>query len=167
MDVLEHDDGGPVAGEQFDEPAKGREQLLAVAGGRGAEPQHGEQSLPDPAAIRDVGQRGVELRERRGGVVRLEHARVGLEDLGEGPDTDPAPVGQGASDAPERLGIAGEHTLAQRGDETRLAEAGLTADRDDRGAAGRHDIVVGGREHAELRLAPDQRSRELEAPLGS
>ena len=68
----------------------------------------------------------------------------------------PSPYGQAAADEDRRALEAGDELAG----EPALADAGLAVDRDERGAAGAHDALVGVLEQLELGLAADERRGE-------
>ncbi len=136
VEVLDHDDAGTTRRHRLEEPAPGRERLLATHGGFVlADADKRRQSRREPGALRfvreETGEHHVELRCGLAWVVRLEDPRLGFHDLAERPERDALTVGQAAPVTPgDDVGTLVEGG-AKLGDEAALADPRLADDRDE------------------------------------
>ena len=95
VEVLEDEDGRALVGDVLEEPAPGRELLVALGRRAGLDPEQREEPLRGTTLARlALGQDLVELGGRRTPGVRLEDPGVGLDDLAERPERDPSPYGR-------------------------------------------------------------------------
>ena len=106
VQVLDHQDQGPLCRHQLEE-APPRHERLVPAGrrlGGGREPHQRREPRLEPLALRGVAGDGADRRVQLGGslprVVGLQDARLGLDDLAEGPEADGLAVGEAVAPAP-------------------------------------------------------------------
>ena len=157
VQVLEHEHGGVLLGDVLQEPPPGREQLLALGGGGGLDPEQRQQALAEPGTFVAFGKDRVELGRGDGGCVGLQDPGVGLQDLPQRPERDALPVGQAPSLTPgDEVGF-GVDVAEELGDDPALAEPRLAHDRDELDRGRRHGLVEDALQQRQVDLAADER----------
>ncbi len=163
VQVLDHQHQRMAGRHGLHEPPPGGERLRAVdPGPLGVDQaeQGGDAGL-DPLLVGGVGhQRGhgrLQLGLDLARVVGLEHAGLGLDDLGERPEGDPVAVGQAAALAPGDQLRAGVQAGRQLPDQAALADPGGAGHGHQPRRPGLDGLEVDAFQQVQLGLAADQR----------
>ena len=163
VQVLDHQDEGPVGGHRLDDASPGGE-VLGLVGALAlgiAQPEQRRQPRPEPLALRvpadECLQRGVQLGHHVRGRVGLEDAGLGLDDLPQGPERDAVPVGQAATLTPGHQLLAVVDEAPELVDQPALADSGLTEQGDQPHRAFPQGAGVAPLEPVQLGVTADER----------
>ncbi len=168
VQIVEHEHARTGGGQSFQEAPPGREQLLPLRRRSRLDPDQRRQPLQQPLPLGLLGRdSGLQLPRRDLCRVRLEDARLRLDDLAQRPEGDPLPVGQAAplppaDDAGLRVEVGSE-----LGDQPALAHPRLADDRDQLHRALLRRPLKRPDQKRLLQLATDERRFELAADVAT